>query len=144
MRIKTKAEQPKPLRERERERELNLEGGEMIQPEIHKHLGILSPVPEFHRHLTSCSPLVYFSLSLILFFCCSLFFQFSLCDFFFLGLIAGCGGLGRLGCGKMLVVVCFSNSLLFVCKMQCFLSMLHSCLIIYLRGIWPLEGVVVW
>ena len=83
----------------------------MIQPEIHNHLGILSLVPEFHRHLTGCSPLVYFSLSLILFFCCSLFFQFSLCDFF-LGLIAGCDGLGRLGCGKMPIVVCFSNSLL--------------------------------
>ena len=116
----------------------------MIQPEVHNHFGILSPMSKFHRHLTGCLSLVYFFLSFILFFCCSLFFQFSLCDFFFFAFIVGCNGLGRLVCGKMTIVVCFSNSLLFVCKMQYFLSMLHSCLIKCLRGIWPLEGLVVW
>ena len=116
----------------------------MIQPEVHNHLGTLSPVPEFHRHLTSCSPLVYFSLSLILFFAALCFSNSPYAIFFFLGLIVGCGGFGRLGCGKMPMVVCSSNSLLFVCKMQRFFSMLHSCLIKCLRGIWPLKGLVVW
>ena len=112
----------------------------MIQPEVHNHLGILSPVvpPSSHWLFTAG---IFFSFPFFIFLLLSVF-PVLLVRFFFLGLIAGCGGLGRLGCGKMPIVVCFSNSLFFVCKMQCFLSMLHSCLIKCLKGIWPLEGLV--